>query len=197
MTISKWQGTFISAKQVNTPFDSVEIKYSNTKDEEKMQRFGTSFLQTKPELLETISSLESGQLIELDMTKNAKGYWQPVDIRTIEKFTEKKEYKPFGKKSEYKDNTVGQIKGNVVSNAVALAVGREEMDQAGLARAAKDVLELHRQLEAMDISSIVGLSSKTDTKVSFKSSDQPMASVSTKDILSSLNKKMTKKSELI
>lgn len=160
-TTSSIFGTFETIEMVTTDkYSAVKLMYKNLKGESKHTLIFDKVFTEHPELGGVIDTLKAGDPIEMSGPKNAAGYTVVQAIKKIDKLPEAKPF-TFGGKGGFKDNTVGQIKGNVVTNAVNLAIARAETDVEGMVRAALDVLQVHKQLEAMDIATIVGLKSAT------------------------------------
>lgn len=92
---------------------------------------------------------------------------------------QKKEYggkSSFGSsfpKKEYKDNTAGMIKGNAVSNGVALAIARHgsETTLAHIEEAAREILLLHAKLENEQLPKVDSLNETKQDDVPFDTDD--------------------------
>jgi hypothetical protein len=133
------------------------LKYkTDAGDREKA--FSNKLLDQNAKLTASLKSLNPGDKFEMTTVKNDQGY---VNVQDITKNVGNNKNTQSNQNSQSKkaDNfVIGQIKGNTVTNAVALAAARAGdlgVTLDDLIDAANDVLQLHAHLEKADIASAV------------------------------------------
>lgn len=158
-------GTFRAVMPVvNGNFQGIKLSYLNRKNEVKESpSFGNTYLASHPEITTVIRELKEGDSISMDIGKNEKGFNTIYSVKKIDKIPELvHKTNSFSGKTFKKDPlaVVGQIKGNIVTNSVTLAIANAnnvKVTQTDLRAAAMLVIDLHKDLEAMDIASLIGL----------------------------------------
>lgn len=152
-------GTVVRKEKVDSPFAGIKVIYNmSSSGKEAYTLLGTKTLQGNTELSSVIKGLTEGVKIKVDQEQKGQ-FFNTTGISVVTEFPEapKSSFggKPFTKASSGYD-TAGAIKGNIVSNAVQLAIGRTggNADLDDLRKAADDVLELHRYAEKLDVAGV-------------------------------------------
>lgn len=154
MTIN---GTVTSITQITTPFQATQVTYTTTNGKEARAMFGSKFTTGEQALI--LQNLKAGDLIQVHLKKNEKGFFNATSLKTLTelptKSTTPSSTHPNTAVKPY--DATGQIKGNAVTNAVQLAIARKgpKTSQSDLQSAFDDVLSLHAYAEKIDILKVI------------------------------------------
>lgn len=165
MTNAKVQerfGTITGKSTVTSPVSGLKLEFLNTNQKAEYAIFTGDAIKANSNLPQQLKAVVVGDNVKITKQEGSNGYFNPVNLEVVAELpAAKPSLRKFGgsTSSARPYDVSGQIKGNIVTNAVQHAGAGASLQT--LQQSAELIFQLHQFVETMDIKGQLTNDSKT------------------------------------